>query len=507
VPSRERRALTVRELAWLAPVLLLPLVFAGMYAGDGVLHLAFAESAAAGRFFELEPGEPVAGETSPGFMLLVALLIRILGLAATPLAVQTLGYLVWWLLILVVWRVALALLGDRRWALAAASAAGLVPGSAYNSVVGMESAWFALAVWGAIASSALAPRGAAGFQGGVQAGGLLGMGCWLRPEGLVVAGLWTLAEAGEGRRTRALAGGAVAALLAAAALWFHHAHTGHWLPVSGRARVLAAHLGSWRLGPLLFDPTPAGRLLAYLPLAVGMVLGMRGLGAEGRGRGVWRLLAAMALVFLALYSTLLGAAHFGRYAVFLMPAIVLLATRGWRRTMAEGAGAADSWRGFVRRQVPTAVLWLLAVFAVEATLRARSASHRMVALLRQAPAERAAATDRLLAELQHPPTPVVVALVEVQLRYYVDRRVVVRSLDGRVDPRLLDFARRDGVDYLGYLRAREVDAVLGLPEDGALEPLRALAPGAELTLDGLRFRRVGVVPRFLVEPIGDGEAR
>ncbi|HVS16542.1 MAG TPA: hypothetical protein VMV46_21715 [Thermoanaerobaculia bacterium] len=496
--SQARSVGSPGELAWLVVALLVPLLYAGMYAGDGVIHLAFAESAAEGRFFELNPGEPVAGETSPGFMLLVALPMRWLGAPATPLAVQVAGYLGWCLLVLLVWRVALRLLGDRRWALATAVVAGLVPGSAYNTVVGMENGWFALVIWGAIALS-LAPASRHQPARGAAIGALLGVACWLRPEGLVLAGLWALAEAAQGRRSRALTGGAVAALLIAAALWFHHAHTGLWLPASGRARVLAAHLDSWTLGPLVFDPTPAIRLAAYLPLGLGLPLGLRRLGEEERHRGVWRLVAATTLVFLALYSTLLGAAHFGRYAIFLMPGIVLLAARGWRRALARSGTGAQ--RGWARRLAAAALLWLLAVFAVETAWRARGASHRMVALLRRAPAERTATTDRLLAELgapRDPAAPLIVALVEVQLRYWLDERVVVRSLDGRVDPLLLDFAGPEGVDYLGYLAAREVDAVLGLPDSGALEPLRLLSPGAELALGELRFRRVGAAPHFLV---------
>ncbi|HVS16441.1 MAG TPA: hypothetical protein VMV46_21205, partial [Thermoanaerobaculia bacterium] len=184
VTPAERPLPTARELGLLAPVLLLPLVYAGMYAGDGVIHLAFAENAAEGRFFELNPGERVPGETSPGFMLALALAMRGLGAAATPLAVQVAGLLAWWALALVVFRVALALLGDRRWALGAAAIAALIPGSAYNAVVGMENGWHALVTWGAIALSlGSGPRG-------VAIGGLLGIGCWLRPEGLAVATLW-----------------------------------------------------------------------------------------------------------------------------------------------------------------------------------------------------------------------------------------------------------------------------------------------------------------------------
>ncbi len=65
-----------------------------------------------------------------------------------------------------------------------------------------------------------------------------------------------------------------------------------------------------------------------------------------------------------------------------------------------------------------------------------------------------------LAALDHPrKRPVVVALVEIQARYSVDDRFVIRSLDGRTDPRFLDFVRGDWVDYEAYLRTTGVDFV------------------------------------------------
>ena len=53
-----------------------PFVFSGAFAGDAEVHMFFMESAAAGRFFEFNPGETVSGETSPGYMLLGAALFH-----------------------------------------------------------------------------------------------------------------------------------------------------------------------------------------------------------------------------------------------------------------------------------------------------------------------------------------------------------------------------------------------------------------------------------------------
>src|ERR1043165_3629172 len=74
-------------------------------AGDTVIHLVFAETAAAGRFFDYNPGESCAGETSPGYMLLLAAAQVVLGQSAVVLFVKALGFACWYGLLFVVFRV------------------------------------------------------------------------------------------------------------------------------------------------------------------------------------------------------------------------------------------------------------------------------------------------------------------------------------------------------------------------------------------------------------------
>ena len=76
-PACQRRQLmsliTTKRLAVVAVALVLlayPLIYLGNYAGDAQVHLIYGENAAHGRFFEFNQGEPSAGVTSPGFMLL-----------------------------------------------------------------------------------------------------------------------------------------------------------------------------------------------------------------------------------------------------------------------------------------------------------------------------------------------------------------------------------------------------------------------------------------------------
>ena len=82
-------------LAAAAAVLLYPLAYADVYAGDAVIHLIYAENAARGHFYEFNLGEVTAGVTSTGYMLLLAGLFRLLPAPLVPIAAKLLGALAW----------------------------------------------------------------------------------------------------------------------------------------------------------------------------------------------------------------------------------------------------------------------------------------------------------------------------------------------------------------------------------------------------------------------------
>jgi hypothetical protein len=114
---------------------------------------------------------------------------------------------------------------------------------------------------------------------------------------------------------------------------------------------------------------------------------------------------------------------------------------------------------------------------------------------------RQAATDALLSELGHTgPVPIGIGLVEVQMRYFYDNRVIVRTMDGIIDYLFNTFSQRTrlGVvyDYTRYLKARRLDYLLeyGWPEAtlSAWSPtaLREMAPGDVAIRDGVRFERL-----------------
>ena len=110
-----------------------------------------------------------------------------------------------------------------------------------------------------------------------------------------------------------------------------------------------------------------------------------------------------------------------------------------------------------------------------------------------------------------PDLAAVLARQEVQVRYWLDDRFVVRSLDGRVDPVLLRFVRNGHYDHVGYIRERRVRFLYSnLPDyerdadAWSLARLNGLGLGESASHDGLRFTRVDPMLVRVDEDAGGG---
>jgi hypothetical protein len=269
-------------------------------------------------------------------------------------------------------------------------------------------------------------------------------------------------------------------------LW-QYAWTGDAVAASVRSRVWLSSLQGYHLGPIHLSPEFALRLLAYAPLTL---LASVGTPAALRSPDPLRRFAALLFWLGAAMLSVSGGVHLARYSIFLMPALCLLAGMGWDAPRIE--------RPMSRRSAAAvAVVWLAGVFAWETAQRYAFASADMLRAVVDAPAQRSSRTSQLLDALGAPADGVIsVAVVEVQMRYFLDDRVVVRSLDGRTDGEFLAFVRDGLADDLGYLRARAVDYLLEFPaRSGAggwsLSELLALPPDGGLERGGVRFRRLG----------------
>jgi hypothetical protein len=481
-----------------------PFLFAGAFAGDAQVHLVFAERAAHGRFFEFNPGEHVSGETSPGYMLLGAALFHLVPARGVPVALKLIGLVAWYLLCWLVYLVTMRLFAedDRRerfWPGIAASAAALIPGSVYNANVGMENGLFATAVWMWIYLAAKwrwfersgTPMPAEGRSIGqeIALSALLGLACWLRPEGLVLLALAHTIRCYTARPPRRLwlLGLLVAAAIGLASIVFQFVFTGDLVATSILSRRVLTMRRSLHLGPLTIDPAFAERMILYLPLTAYFVLGVRKWGQAGPE--IYRFLLALIALFFGLYTFVTGGAQLARYAIFLMPVFAIGAARGAR----------IAWEGGRREGRMLLGLAALAFGATnigESWYRRQRSSQDLLSMAMAAPAERRTRTDALLHELGDPAKrPVVLAVEAVQMRYELDDRFLIRSLDGRVDRALLQFVHDGTVDHVGYLKLRGVDTFAipprynRSPSTWSLAALSTLGPGETTHHDGLTFRR------------------
>jgi hypothetical protein len=480
-----------------------PFLYWGMYAGDGEIHLVFGQHAAAGHFFEFNPGEKSSGETSPAFMLVITLLFRLLPATAIALAVKSVNLVCWYGLLVEFFIVARRITGDVTWAWIFTCVAGLMPGSAYNSNVGMETGAFALAV---LLSFELATRWD-WFDGTtplaawreLTLGLLLGVGCTLRPEGVVFAFLMFAWRAWRGGVRRGAVGVILSALpcaiLAAAMAWFLYRQTGRIVPGSATARTLIARYesGTIHVGPMIFDPRFALRLLAYFPLTIFFFVGHARRLRRAAPSASFALLTFW--TFFILYSLVWGAAHLARYIVFLMPLFLLIAAWGAKWVW-------EHWRIRIRLRAPafaTLAAILLLIWTGETVHRYRWDTHEELARARFSPRDRRAISDRLYADLGAPAKrPIVLAYVEVQARWWLDDRFEIRSLDGRTDAGLLPFIHDGVIDHIAYLRGARVDFLMETAnfnrDRGAwsLMELDTLLPGESATHEGMRFTCMNV---------------
>ncbi|MBK9239173.1 MAG: hypothetical protein IPL75_02670 [Acidobacteria bacterium] len=513
-------SLSVRALL-IAALFLYPLIYFGMFAGDAEIHLVYGANAAAGAFFEFNRGETSPGVTSPGFMLLVGALFRVLPAAVVPLAIKVLCLVAWYGLCFVVFLLARRFGLRGGWAWVACCVAGLIPGSAYNATIGMESGVFALAacawLYAALVSGWF-ETGAEKLSGRTWwnealLGGAIGAATWVRPEGVVIGALASAYRAFYFIRSgtplpqnaaRTLAFLIPFCAVTGIAVAFHFAYTGYLIPSSGRARVLMGSLDAFWMGPVPFNTNVLIRLFAYFPLTLTWMMGVRlvinrsAVPATAQAAAEFSVLLAGTVV--VLYSTVLGSHHLARYLVFVLPLVALVATIGARWLWEQPSG---------RTAVIMLALALGGVFTVETRARLQLGGSDELARAMAAPSQRNESSSELFAALGSPQElPIVVAWADVQWRYWLDDRFVVRSLDGRTDPLMLEFVRPGHFDHVAYIKARGIRFLMELPNYNrdstawSLQELEKLAPFERLVHDGLVFSRVGGDSDIIrVEPV------
>ncbi|MEZ4517124.1 MAG: hypothetical protein R3C44_09910 [Chloroflexota bacterium] len=436
-------------------------------AGDAQVHLAIAENFVHGRPFQYNPnGEIVVASTSPFWTMQLILFFRLAGEYA-PVFLSAITVVIWLSAAYVLYRAARDLWHFEGVALWAVVLLWLLHTTIVaNALGGLENVLSALQLLliyvlsARYRSSLTVPRAAV-------LGGLLGWALLTRPDGgafaLALVVLFLLAAWPVSFSQLATLFGTALLVLAP---WYAYqaAETGRLLTDSSVARLYNGRQGSLAIipGRLYLHPKALVSLgSAFLPLSAGYVVQLvallaaiiRAAGARFRWyREHYPQAAAVILVAVGLgfYTFVVGAEAFGRYFLPLFPFLFLAGVGGWKELY--GWLAARGRERWAVGLVGLALLFMVATSGLDAYRRlvpGNFASDRVLNVIygpanRQyfsvnlpalvaAPRNRPAATDELLGDLGATPAdaPISIAVTEVQLRYFVDERVEVISLDGR----------------------------------------------------------------------------
>lgn len=454
-----------------------------MWSGDAIIHLVYGMNAGRGDWFVYNAGEKSVGTTSIGWTMLLASLFRHFDLPTVLLLVK--GFLFGSI-------VAIALISSNYFVgqgsrqptafIFLSTLAILSPGYLFNAGLGMENVVFT-AMIAILTLTRLSPIFAirANFGLTLLSTATLGIAAIIRPEGLVVLGLTLgtallsifLKKRSASPKRRELLVRLLVMLFGALTMvglaqYFYFHETGMLLAsASAESRIVLARVDSIRLGPIWFDPGFTVRLLQYLPLSglaiIGAIRVISDLDFDIFHHGLtsvqWLRVSHVLLVltFWLLYSFVVGASQVSRYTMFLLPLIGSLGVYAFSPSCQSRFPISSIQRRLGAALVFIGLFWIVGVYGIEYHLRVLQCKqqyrqHQLV----EAPALRHAKTDSLLrsyGEPLNPPEPIRVAAREVQLRYFLDDRIYVVSVDGRTLPLGHSLPlRADGmVDEIGLL--------------------------------------------------------
>lgn len=282
-----------------------------------------------------------------------------------------------------------------------------------------------------------------------------------------------------------LLGGLAAAIVILPWYAYQWSVTGRLVTDSSVSRLYTARQSALELWPDLLYLHPKAIIslgTAFLPLVLGsawfglaLLRGKLDWNAQQRWQGATALL--LLAVGLAFYTFGVGAEAFGRYFLPIFPFLFLTGAAGMmlmyrsiatiRPTLATvvtvgmiGLLIAGSAFDYYRRVAVGRFESGPVLNVIYGPANHQYFSFNLMDAV-QAPARREQATDELLAALDANQTPVSIAVTEVQLRYFVDERVRIISLDGRTSAEILPyFDERSGVpDFDAYLAEMQPDYV------------------------------------------------
>jgi hypothetical protein len=487
------------QRTWLLPATLALIVASAVWSfadywrvfgGDPEIHIVFAMNLLRGYPLQFNPGDFSSGETSPLYMMLVALMYLACG-AWVPLAMKALGLASLAGICATLYRAARRQGAAQPAAIVLGALPLFFPSQIFQALLGMENMLFAWCVVLLLETWLEGPAGGRARLAIALAG--LPLLFFLRPEALFL-GVCLGSLALMDRDWRSLAGLAAAAAATLVAVLAIDTWTGVPLEAAGYLRATLSRFGSMRLelaGVTVYFKPRILALLAYeAPFLILLFWQRR---AAGLTRQELTILATLFALPVALhFLTILPAERFSRYAVYANAAFFLVLARNMARLYQRGL--------FPARALALPVLLLgLTLVPYEHFARQTLWKADVVEAVQELRPEFVRAnSDTTYQALGRPPLPVVIAVGEVQLRARLDDRFIVRSLDGVVDYRLASFIRDGWVDQIGYLKARNAAFLfdlVNLNRDQTKFAVRQLpAMGESVAVGGLCFHLLEFEP-------------
>ncbi len=496
------------------------------WSGDAIIHLVYAEQAAAGKWFEFNPGEKSVGTTSIGWTYLMAFLFRFFGMK-TGLIFQKI--ILWVAVVTIPITVFLflrRLLPNSLYlSLFCSLLVAANPSFAYNAPLGMENPVFAAVALLALFSKFAAIRAIeTRWIDAVISGLILGVATLLRPEGiiLIAAALLTaiisLVKIREALTKKVI----LLAVITLAAFipivlgfGFLYRETGILFGgASAKARVMQARILSREIIPdtLFIDLKVPFRCIANFPMTAGLLLfpwlllQYKRKNPKNTSTDSTNELQTVGgfiftLASLALYAFITGAAHFGRYSIPILPCFAIIfgyAIHLFSRQFAL------STKYFIVILLLSS-LWYIPAYTVEWYLRRSDPRQQpattIEALLKASRKEsRKLATDAFLRMHNLTDVPVDkvtgIGCIEVQCRFDYDERIRVVSLDGRTWPTdtPMLFLPDGSIDFVSVITTLRPDIIVEKPQfvkTGKpdlitqwfeLSPGKSISPHPEITL-------------------------
>lgn len=414
------------------------------FGGDSEIHLIYAKNLLEGHVLEFNPGYKTGGETSPLYMLIVALMYLLAG-DYTQYAMKALGVLSLVVICFILYNSTNGPEKHRKmltWILFISMT--FVP---FQAVLGMENTLFASLMLLIIFSD---------YKGKISSEILplvIPIMFLLRPEGVLLVIYFTLKGIAL-RNFKLIIFSIASGFLCIVVYLLLNFITGVDIQNAGSIRTFFSKIGSlpfsWGNHTFYISPKPLmGFAYAWVILVV------IGIYRKKLKSNDLILLACFCGLPLVLHTlNIFPNVHFSRYVLYSYAILFFV---------------------FAQRIVPILptkfiVIICLMMFSISVYEFEKRSNPNIVkydvkdSVLLMSKDRVNKFSERLFNKLpKNKKTPIVIAATEVQLRGYLDDRFLIWPLDGITDAQFKKFIGKVAIDHFGYLKFREVDYLRGLP--------------------------------------------